>query len=462
MFDCINMKQEAEQYGNVDEVQLLQQQIDDLEARATELERRRSQSIRGISWINQRNRQAIKEAILSGQIHVETSSQDDPFTRKNARMKPVPGRDKITQQFNKKKDAVTSNNGEHSSLSFQSTVVELNDQKLSSQKQSNNASGTQGPSGPVSDLFNAHNFDVDIDIAIPAAMTLSSSTPSLSSMDVSSRHPGLSNNRSTMNRGSSRPLSLEDYKRQEKIENGGRIHLSENMRSAQILPCILWCEIFSSEQFVVETSHFIIVISRISLELYIKSVERALLFYGRQLLLIGTLKFEEMNCFIPDKPTWEPAKRINAQVPLVVEAYEKEKQKAASNGEPTGTSAESLEATAKCNAESPKRTRHSVTLPARKIKVVGVVRDNGRNVENSTLLVENESSGEQWCMQYEDIKREYSIELIEFFEGCISGFTNEVTFTNLTEAACICMESSGNAHMIKAYEARLDSDYGVF
>ncbi|KAM3716544.1 N-succinylarginine dihydrolase [Dirofilaria immitis] len=173
-------------------------------------------------------------------------------------------------------------------------------------------------------------------------------------------------------------------------------------------------------------------------------------FYGRK-------KF-----FLAYRPTWEPAKRINAQVPLVVEAYEKEKQKAASNGEPTGTSAESLEATAKCNAESPKRTRHSVTLPARKIKVVGVVRDNGRNVENSTLLVENESSGEQWCMQYEDIKREYSIELIEFFEGCISGFTNEVTFTNLTEAACICMESSGNAHMIKAYEARLDSDYGVF
>lgn len=50
-------------------------------------ERRRSQSIRGISWINQRNRQAIKEAILSGQLHVETTSQDDPFTRKNARMK---------------------------------------------------------------------------------------------------------------------------------------------------------------------------------------------------------------------------------------------------------------------------------------------------------------------------------------------------------------------------------------
>uniref|UniRef100_A0A0R3S4N3 CCDC50_N domain-containing protein n=1 Tax=Elaeophora elaphi TaxID=1147741 RepID=A0A0R3S4N3_9BILA len=211
------LQQEAEQYGNVEEVQLLQQQIDDLEARAAELERRRSQSIRGISWINQRNRQAIKEAILSGQVHVETSSQDDPFTRKNARMKPVPGRDKMTQQLNEKRDANASTNDGNSAASSQSMVVELNDQKPSSQKGAISGGAVRGPSGPVSDLFNAHNFDVDIDIAIPATMTLSSNAPSFSSMDVNSRHPGLSNNRSTINRGSSRPLSLEDYKRRKNL-----------------------------------------------------------------------------------------------------------------------------------------------------------------------------------------------------------------------------------------------------
>ncbi|EJW81561.1 hypothetical protein WUBG_07528 [Wuchereria bancrofti] len=129
-------------------------------------------------------------------------------------------------------------------------------------------------------------------------------------------------------------------------------------------------------------------------------------------------------------PTWEPAKRINAQVPLIVEAYEKQKQKG--HFESKGTNTEPLEATAQPSAESSKRTLNSVTHPAysyvnngtrKKIRIIGVVSDNGRNVENSTLLVENESSGEQWCMQYEDIKREYAIELIEFFEGCISGFT---------------------------------------
>uniref|UniRef100_A0A2K6WE03 Chromo domain-containing protein n=1 Tax=Onchocerca volvulus TaxID=6282 RepID=A0A2K6WE03_ONCVO len=119
-------------------------------------------------------------------------------------------------------------------------------------------------------------------------------------------------------------------------------------------------------------------------------------------------------------PTWEPAKRINAEVPLIVEAYEKQKQKRAADGQSSGSSTESSETATKPSAQSPspKRARHS-----KKIKIVGVVSDNGRNVENSTLLVESESSGEQWCMQYEDIKREYSIELIEFFEGCVSGFT---------------------------------------
>uniref|UniRef100_A0AAF5RVC4 Uncharacterized protein n=1 Tax=Wuchereria bancrofti TaxID=6293 RepID=A0AAF5RVC4_WUCBA len=210
-------QQEAEQYGNVEEVQLLQQQIDDLETRAAELERRRSQSIRGISWINQRNRQAIKEAILSGQVHIETSSQDDPFTRKNARMKPVPGRDKMTQQLNERRDVDVSNNDEYSASSSHSTVIELNDQKPSSHKGAISVGGARGPSGPVSDLFNAHNFDVDIDIAIPAPMTLSSSAPSLTSMDVNSRYPGLGSNRSAINRGSSRPLSLEDYKRRKNL-----------------------------------------------------------------------------------------------------------------------------------------------------------------------------------------------------------------------------------------------------
>lgn len=50
-------------------------------------ERRRTQSTRGISWINQRNRQAMKDAVFSGQLHIEASSEYDPFTRKNARTK---------------------------------------------------------------------------------------------------------------------------------------------------------------------------------------------------------------------------------------------------------------------------------------------------------------------------------------------------------------------------------------
>lgn len=63
------------------------------------------------------------------------------------------------------------------------------------------------------------------------------------------------------------------------------------------------------------------------------------------------------------RPTWEPAKRISAQVPLIVEAYEKQKQKGPSNGESGEASIESLEATAKPGAQSSKQTHNSVTIP---------------------------------------------------------------------------------------------------
>ncbi|VDN06335.1 unnamed protein product [Thelazia callipaeda] len=195
-------KQEAEQYGNVEEVQVFQQQIDDLEARASELERRRSQSIRGISWINQRNRQAIKEAILSGQIQIETANQDDPFTRKNARMKPVSGKDKIYQQTNENMDSVGGSAGDR--------FV----RKTISQKELTSVGREGSSSGPVSDLFNAHNFDVDIDIAIPvAAMTVTSISSSINSTESNLRQSESGSSRAISNRGSSRPISLEDYKR---------------------------------------------------------------------------------------------------------------------------------------------------------------------------------------------------------------------------------------------------------
>jgi RNA polymerase-associated protein RTF1 len=77
----------AEQTGNVTEVDRLRRIIDDLEQRASELDRRRTQNITGISWINQRNRDKMKETFLGGGYHGDSYNADDPFTRKNTRTK---------------------------------------------------------------------------------------------------------------------------------------------------------------------------------------------------------------------------------------------------------------------------------------------------------------------------------------------------------------------------------------
>ncbi|VDM43385.1 unnamed protein product [Toxocara canis] len=166
------------------------------------MDRRRSQSIRGISWINQRNRQVMKNAILSGKVHVDISSQDDPFTRKNARMRPVCGKEKAPGTST---DPTNSNDDGYAPQT-QPTVGSKSGGK--SAQRSTTASGVRHP---VQDLFSAHNFDVDVDIALPPTVQTTSSTPSLNSVEISSRHHS-SLAHSSVGSGS-RPLSLEDYKR---------------------------------------------------------------------------------------------------------------------------------------------------------------------------------------------------------------------------------------------------------
>lgn len=64
------------------------------------------------------------------------------------------------------------------------------------------------------------------------------------------------------------------------------------------------------------------------------------------------------------RPTWEPARRISAQVPLIVEAFEKQKQKDPANGKSNETSAGSSEATAGRSVQNSAQARNPVILAA--------------------------------------------------------------------------------------------------
>ncbi|KAE9414558.1 hypothetical protein Angca_002825, partial [Angiostrongylus cantonensis] len=50
-------------------------------------DKKRCADISAINWINQRNRNKMKEQFLSDKVEIDLGHQDDPFTRKKERMK---------------------------------------------------------------------------------------------------------------------------------------------------------------------------------------------------------------------------------------------------------------------------------------------------------------------------------------------------------------------------------------
>ncbi|PAV86306.1 hypothetical protein WR25_03960 [Diploscapter pachys] len=81
----------AEQQGDIQKAQEFQRQIDELDNKTDRLDKERSKDIKGISWINQRNRNVIRNTVLSGKLKFDVTSEDDPFTRKKGVMKVVSG-----------------------------------------------------------------------------------------------------------------------------------------------------------------------------------------------------------------------------------------------------------------------------------------------------------------------------------------------------------------------------------
>ncbi|CAI4222732.1 unnamed protein product [Auanema sp. JU1783] len=87
--ELMKKKEYAEQCGNLRDAQKLQREIEELDSKAEQLDKARSADISGITWINQRNRNKMKQAFLGNEIHVDMTTGDDPFTRKKERMKVV-------------------------------------------------------------------------------------------------------------------------------------------------------------------------------------------------------------------------------------------------------------------------------------------------------------------------------------------------------------------------------------
>jgi len=229
-------KEDAEQLGNEEEVARLQKELDALEERAKELDKQRTNSIAAISYINERNRMRnikdAEKAILEESKREAESKTDDPFRRRKCAPQLM------TTKFIKKEPGSPSSNA---------NGVPVNDVKPPATLNANNGSNIQGsvvsikaepgtedqkpilnplpikvaPPSPNpddrrtgDDLFNAHDFEIQIDFDIGGSGSHSlPHTPAMASLTSNVTGLSVADNASTKPITNRRSLNLEEYKK---------------------------------------------------------------------------------------------------------------------------------------------------------------------------------------------------------------------------------------------------------
>jgi len=216
----LKQKEQAEQAHDDELLKSTMQEIDSLEERAKELDKARTNSIAAISYINERNRQrnineAEKAIVAEREDRDKEGEVDDPFRRRNCR--PT-----LVHKFHKKggeipvlpvqlgengvkleaSDAIDGSNGIKNE-----PIGDLKKLSIIPIKVENK------PSSPSrsdqNDLFNAHNFDIQIDFEITpnAHMTHANAHPNHS---FGSHNTTVTPVVRATNR---RSLNLEEYKK---------------------------------------------------------------------------------------------------------------------------------------------------------------------------------------------------------------------------------------------------------
>ncbi|XP_011298403.1 RNA polymerase-associated protein Rtf1 [Fopius arisanus] len=159
-------------------------ELSELEERASQLDKMRTATISSISYINDRNRkknvEEAEKAIMEEFKANKGKKIDDPFTRRSTkpRMNYKPEEEEAAPMVVSDK-----------------TVVPVKDAVVN-----NKENGREAPKKPtIEDLFNAHNFDITIDLEVPVP-----SNPVMVLPKPVSR---------IKDTGPRRSLNLEDYKK---------------------------------------------------------------------------------------------------------------------------------------------------------------------------------------------------------------------------------------------------------
>ena len=206
--ELMKMKEEAEQNNDHERVHQLQQELDQLEERAKELDKQRTHSIAAISYLNERNRfnniAGAEKAILESQDDNKSAEADDPFRRRKCapqlvhKVQKAKNPDGTPIKVEIKQEPGTHVKTEPNGSS--ATVTGGNSNVKVEVKQEKKA-----PASPTrDDLFDAHDFDIQIDFDI------GSSLPSVGNSSFAATHSSGPDVKPSTNR---RSLNLEEYKR---------------------------------------------------------------------------------------------------------------------------------------------------------------------------------------------------------------------------------------------------------
>lgn len=162
----LKQKEMADLEGDADKQSKLQQELEELEERAAELDRRRSQKINSISYINQRNRlRNLVEAEEAFKVEVAElkNAVADPFTRRQCRPTMVTKAGAHVQ-----KEPLQENKGGQPKTD-QSASNKLPSLKADEQKDIKKISPLKSPEKKQEDLFDVHDFDITIDLDVPSS-----------------------------------------------------------------------------------------------------------------------------------------------------------------------------------------------------------------------------------------------------------------------------------------------------
>ncbi|XP_028417681.1 RNA polymerase-associated protein RTF1 homolog [Dendronephthya gigantea] len=200
----LRSKEIAEQQGNLDESQTLQSELDELEERAQELDKQRSRGLSAISYINERNRkknivEAEKAIVAEAKIE---EKKDDPFTRRKTLPQLVAkinkGPEFTPEQIRRLQEEAAADNIQVNIPGMSQTPM-AGDQN-SSIDMADTPNRRPSINTENEDLFNAHDFDIKIELDFP----LPDNRP------ASATPKATNHNKQNAPR---RSLNLEDYKK---------------------------------------------------------------------------------------------------------------------------------------------------------------------------------------------------------------------------------------------------------